>query len=601
MKRHWESLLQPLARAVWWYLGLIFLRELVRIAGGYSMSATLRFLDFSKTHGSPWHDAVFLAGLALYFEIALRLNGATLWHATTRINVPLYKRMRAGAFGRFFQLPLRWHQKRNSAALLGEVNNGIDRVHDIVDTSGWELLPLVIATLITVVPLVWYSPFSMLVIAVTGVVFVGLNYRLYITTQPYRVARCDWQREDWQMATDYVRGLPAVLMANRAAYAQREYETIQDHIADTTVQEYRCEVFRYGRWRERLVAGAHIALIATWLHQLRSHSLTVVDCIYVWRISEDLLVYMEGYSGFFEQFLGDLEPVKRYFSFLDETAGEKLSAPPPAAHPAPASIRIDLREIAFRYDDRVPCLEGISVTILPGEVVAIVGTTGCGKSTLAKIVCGLLEPSAGEVLIDGRSAQSWWSPAQVRSLIGYVAQLNEAHFFSRSIADNIRFSVPDAPMEKVIDAARAAGLHEDILKLPDQYEGVVGESGCTLSGGQLQRLLIARELLKDAAVLILDEPMSAQDTVSEEQIVRTVVPRLAGKTVIVISHRLTAVRGLVDRILVMDEGRIVESGAPRDLLRVRGRYFQLARARQGPRGANAVEKLGVNSGLPHNL
>ena len=595
MKRHWESLLRPAARAVWWYLGLVMLRELVRIAGGYSLSATLRFLDFSKAHDSAWCEAAFLGGLILYFEIALRLNGAALWHVTTRINVPLYKRMRAGAFGRFLELPLRWHQKHNSAALLGEINNGIDRVHDIVDTTGWELLPLVIATVLTLAPLIWFSPLSMLVMAVTGVLFVGLNYRLYRSTEKYRVARCDWQRADWQVSNDYVRGMPALLMANRTAYAQREYDAIQDGIAATTVEEYRCEVFRFGRWRERVVAWTHVSLIAIWLHQLRSQSISVVDCIYLWRISEDLLVYMENYSGFFEQFVGNLEPVKRYFSFLDETADQKRNTPAAAAPPELAKLRIDLRNVTFRYDERVPCLEDLSATIMPGEVVAIVGATGCGKSTLAKVICGLLQADGGDILIDGRSARTWWSAAQVRSLIAYVAQSNEGDFFARSIADNIRFSAPDAPMEIVVDAARAAGLHDDILKLPEQYEGVLGESGCTLSGGQLQRLLIARELLKDAPVFILDEPMSAQDPVTEEHLIGSVMPRLAGKTVILISHRLSVVRGLVDRILVMESGRIVESGAPRELLRMKGRYFQLVRAGRGGRNAEAFDEVGAVS------
>ena len=590
MKRHWESLLRPVARAVWWYAGLIVLRELIRIAGGYSLSATLRFLDFSKSHASLWYEAAFLAGLALYFEIALRLNGATLWHVTTRINVPLYRRMRNGAFASFLQLPLRWHQKHNSAGLLGEVNNGIDRVHDIIDTSGWELLPLVIATVLTLAPLLWFSPLSTLVLVVAGVVFVGLNYRLYVKTEACRVARCDYQRADWQVSSEYVRGLPAVLMANRTEYAQHEYESIQDSIAETTIEEYRFEVFRYGRWRERVVAWTHVALIAIWLHQLRIQSLTVVDCIYLWRISEDLLVYMEGYSGFFEQFVGNLEPVKRYFGFLDEpvsTRGEAHAEPPPPR----ASIGIDLREIMFRYDERVPCLEGLSAYIPPGKIVAIVGTTGCGKSTLAKVICGLLEPASGEVLIDGRSARTWWSPNQVHSLIGYVAQLNEADFFARPIADNIRFAAPDTPMEKVLEVSRAAGLHDDILKLPDQYGSVLGESGCTLSGGQLQRVLIARELLKDAPIFILDESLSAQDVVTEERILRGLMPRLAGKTVIVISHRLSAVRALVDRVLVMEGGRIVESGTPDELLRAHGRFFELS---------DSSETLGIHSALAHN-
>lgn len=590
MRRHWESLLRPVARAVWWYIGLIVMRELVRIAGGYSLSATLRFLDFSKTHSSLWYEAAFLAGLALYFEIALRLNGATLWHVTTRINVPLYGRMRNGAFGRFLDLPLRWHQKHNSAALLGEVNNGIDRVHDIIDTTGWELLPLVIATVLSLAPLLWFSPLSTLVHVLAGLVFVSLNYRLYVKTEACRVARCDFQRADWQVSSEYVRGLPAVLMANRTGYAQQEYGAIQDRIADSTIEEYRFEVFRYGRWRERVVAWTHVALIAIWLHQLRAQSLSVVDCIYLWRISEDLLVYMEGYSGFFEQFVGNLEPVKRYFGFLDEPVNVRRGQP---AVPllAPASLGIDLREITFRYDERVPCLEGVSANILPGEIVAIVGTTGGGKSTLAKVICGLLEPASGDVLIDGRSARTWWSPKQVHSLIGYVAQLNEADFFERSIADNIRFVEPDAPMERVIEASRAAGLHDDILKLPDQYRSVLGESGSTLSGGQLQRLLLARELLKDAPIFIFDEPLSAQDVVTEERILRGLMPRLTGKTLIVISHRLSAVRALVDRVMVMEGGRIVESGAPDDLLRAHGRFFELS---------DSTETLGIHSGLSHN-
>lgn len=590
MRRHWESLLRPVARAVWWYIGLIVMREFVRIAGGYSLSATLRFLDFSKTHSSLWYEAAFLAGLALYFEIALRLNGATLWHVTTRINVPLYRRMRNGAFGRFLQLPLRWHQKHNSAALLGEINSGIDRVHDILDTTGWELLPLVIATVLSLAPLLWFSPLSTLVLVLAGLAFVGLNYRLYVKTEACRVARCDFQRVDWQVSSEYVRGLPAVLMAKRAEYAQKEYGAIQERIAASTIEEYRFEVFRYGRWRERVVAWTHVALIAIWLHQLRIQSLSVVDCIYLWRISEDLLVYMEGYSGFFEQFVGNLEPVKRYFGFLDEPVNVRRGQ---AGAPLPprASLGIDLREIKFRYDERVPCLEGVSANILPGEIVAIVGTTGGGKSTLAKVICGLLEPASGEVLIDGRSAQTWWSPEQVRSLIGYVAQLNEADFFARSIADNIRFAEPDAPMERVIEASRAAGLHDDILKLPDRYRSVLGESGCTLSGGQLQRLLIARELLKDAPIFILDEPLSAQDVVTEERILRSLMPRLAGKTLIVISHRLSAVRALVDRILVMEGGMIIESGAPDDLLRAHGRFFELC---------DSSETLGIHSDLSHN-
>jgi subfamily B ATP-binding cassette protein MsbA/ATP-binding cassette subfamily B protein AbcA/BmrA len=358
-----------------------------------------------------------------------------------------------------------------------------------------------------------------------------------------------------------VRALPAVLMANRAAVAQREYEHIQDQIALNTVEDYRYEVFRHGRWRDRVVAWTHVALIAIWLQQLRAHTLSVVDCVYLWRICEDVLVYMENYSAFFEQVAGNTESLKRYLGFLAEPEpAVPARSGVPAAPPAD-SVHVELRDVSFHYDGQARCLDGVSAVIRPGEVVAIVGATGSGKSTLAKLICGLFEPGRGDILFNGRSIRDWWSPAQVRSLVSYVPQLNEVSVFERSIAENIRFAVPDAPIEKVMDAAAAAGLHDDVMRLPDDYDTVVGEDGCTLSGGQIQRLAIARELLKDAPVFLFDEPVSAQDPLMERRIFDAVLPRLAGKTVIVISHRLSLVRALAGRVLVVDDGRIVESGA----------------------------------------
>jgi ABC-type multidrug transport system fused ATPase/permease subunit len=574
--RKWVALLRPIARAIWWYVGLIALREMVRLAGNYSMSATFRFLDFTKGHAALWYWALFLGGLALYFEIALRINGAALWHLTTRINVPLFKHMRTSALSKFLALPVEWHQRHNSASLVGEVNNGIDRAHEIVDATSWELVPLLAATVLSIGPLIWFSPLSGLVIAVSGILFIGLNYRIYRRTEQFRVARCDWQREDWKLSTEYVRALPTVLMANRAEQAREEYEHIQNELAFNTAEEYRYEVFRHGRWRDRVLSWTHVALIGIWLRQLQLHTLTMVDCVYLWRVCEDLLVYMEGYSAFFEHVVGNSESVRRYLDFLNEPEPQRRE--PPAATllmPRPDMVRIDLRDVSFHYEGQPRCLDRVSASILPGEIVAIVGATGSGKSTLAKLICGLFQPKEGDIQFNGRSVRDWWSPSQVRSLVSYVPQMNEAGVFGRSIADNIRFAAPDAPLEKVMEAASIAGIHDDIMELPEQYETQVGEGGCTLSGGQLQRLLIAREVLKDAPVFILDEPASAQDPATERRIIRAMLPRLLGKTVILISHRMSMVRSLANRILVMADGHIVEAGAPDDLMRVRGRYYEM--------------------------
>ena len=186
MKRTLTLLLRPISRAVWWYLGLIVLRETIRLGGNYSMSATFRFLDFTRSNNSAWWWVLFLGGLACYFEAALRINGAALWHMTTRINTPLVKHMRVGALRKFLALPVAWHQRHNSAVLVGEVNSGIDRVQEIVDATGWELVPLVAATLLSLAPLIWLSPLSALVIAAGSAAFIVLNYRIY--AGPNRIA-----------------------------------------------------------------------------------------------------------------------------------------------------------------------------------------------------------------------------------------------------------------------------------------------------------------------------------------------------------------------------------------------------------------------------
>jgi ABC-type multidrug transport system fused ATPase/permease subunit len=572
MRRSLERLLLPVARALWWYTGLIVLRELVRLGGAYSMSATFRFLDFSRDRPGAWYQVLFLGALALYFELELRVNSAALWHSTTRISTPLYKHMRMGAVRKFLALPLHWHQRHNSAVLAGEVNNGIERVHELVNSASWELAPLVAATLLSVVPLVWFSPLSLAVLLFCGAFSVFLNYRIFRLTEPYRVARCDSQSLDWKLSSEYVRGLPAMLMANRTAHAIGEFERVQDRLAANVVEEYRYEAFRHGRWRDRIVGWTHVALIAVWLHQLRAQTLSLVDCVYVWRISEDLLSYLETYSSLFEQMAGNTEPVKRYLAFLGEPEPERAAAGA-VEQPAPEQVRIDVRNLVFRHPGQAKCLEGVNARFSPGEITALVGPTGCGKSTLVKLLCGLYEPQSGDILLNGRDALSWWSPEQVRSLISYVPQLNEAGVFERSVADNIRFAVPDAPMDRVVEAATAAGLHQDILELPAGYDTIVGESGSTLSGGQLQRLVLARELLKDSPVLILDEPSSAQDSRMESRLLETLLPRLRHKTVILISHRLSLVRRAATRVLAFENGRIVEAAREQADMRLRARFM----------------------------
>jgi ABC-type multidrug transport system fused ATPase/permease subunit len=236
-------------------------------------------------------------------------------------------------------------------------------------------------------------------------------------------------------------------------------------------------------------------------------------------------------------------------------------------------LRGELRfeQVSFAYQASRPVLEDISFTVKPGQMVALVGLTGAGKTTLVSLIPRFYEPAAGRVLLDGVDVLDR-SLKAVREGVSLVLQ--EPILFSASIADNIRYGRLDATLEEIEAAAQAAQAHEFISELPDGYATELGEDGAGLSGGERQRLSIARALLKDAPVLILDEPTSSLDARSEAKVFAALRRLMQGRTTIVIAHRLSTIRD-ADNIIVLENGRIAGQGRHEDLLASNALYREL--------------------------
>ncbi len=521
---------------------------------------------------------VLVTGLVIVVVFESILNALRAYvfsHTTSRIDVELGARL----FRHLVQLPLAYFQARRVGDSVARVRE-LENIRSFLTGNALTVLLDVFFSIVFIAVMLFYSvPLTLIVLA-----SLPLYFALSLAVVPILRARLDVKfargAENQSMLVETITGIQTVKStALEPAFCKRWDSQLAAYVSASFKTQNLATVAHEGvNLIGKLVNaatlwyGAHLVMN----NDLGGAGLTVGQFVafnmFAQRVSQPIMRMAQLWTDFQQTGIS----VAR----LGDILNTRTEVPPSSAAQLPAlKGRITLDQVTFRYrPDSSPVLSAMNLDIRPGEVIGIVGRSGSGKSTLTKLVQRLYTPEGGRILVDGTDI-SLIDAAQLRRQIGVVLQENL--LFNRSVRENIAITDPAAPMEAVMRAAQLAGAHGFIGELPEGYDTLVGEQGSSLSGGQRQRVAIARALFTNPRILIFDEATSALDYESEAIIQRNMAHICKGRTVLIIAHRLSAVRH-ANRIIVMDKGRIVEAG-PHDTLvqQPRGLYAHLWRMQDG--------------------
>ncbi len=558
-RRLFVDLLRPHKRILWFLVAAVLIENAARLSVPYLVKEGIDKGIPPLRAGEGAETLLTIVAVLLGAVVVQAITRQAFLMLAGRIGQEVLVTLRRRMFGHFQKLSPAFHDDYTSGRVISRQTSDIDAIYELLET-GFDGLITAFLTLFGTAILLLVLDLELGLVALLCFPFLWLLTRWFRRESARAYRRT---RETVAVVivhfVETIGGMRAVQAFRREGRNQQIFEDVNDDYRAANERAFRLVgMFMPGI---KLIGNVTIAVVLIYGAHLAYHGEVTVGVLAAFLLYlRQFFEPMQEISQFYNTFQSASAALEKLSGVLEEEPSVPEPADPTPLPSAAGDLRFE--QVSFSYVEGRPVLPNLDLHVPAGQTVALVGTTGAGKTTLAKLVARFYDPTSGRVTVDGIDLRQV-SDADLRRAVVMVTQEN--FLFNGTVADNIRFGKPDATDAEVVEAARAIGAHGFITALPDGYSTDVANRGGRLSAGQRQLVAFARAFLADPAVLILDEATSSLDVPSERLVQRALRTILAERTAIIIAHRLSTVE-IADRVLVLEHGRIIEDGAPDDLI-----------------------------------
>lgn len=569
------SLLKPFHRDFYSIILITTVFQIVRMGGPYIFGKILDLLISTKGLLTLQTAAVVIGGLIGVRVLSLAIDYLIdivlvrlLWKSEQYVS--------RQTFNKLLQLSLDYHEKENTGNKINIVNKGRDSLVNLLATYGWNFQPVVIQLLVTAVLMMFVNWIFGLIFALSLIPFVFNMFITYQKTSGFRAKRHNFYEASSGEIGDTITNITVVKAFAQEKREAKAFGSIWDGIKSLSVKEFRLHMLN-GFLRSLSIEFIYAVLLVVGIIEIQKSLITVGSLVFLISLTERAYSNIYQLGWIYERAVDASEPVGRVINLLSQKPTVNNSPNP--IIPQNIKGKISFRHISFAYNKK-RVLKNVSFTIPAGSFTALVGKSGSGKSTIAKLLSRYYDPQSGSVVIDNKFNLKDLDIDTYRQNTAVVFQ--DSPVPNRKIWEVISYAAGKVEYatvrNKVIDASKLAHAEEFISEFPEGYQTQIGERGVKLSGGQKQRLAIARALFAEPKILIMDEPTSHLDTISESMIQKALedISKERNLTKIIIAHRLSTVAH-ADQILVMENGKLVERGTHTQLLQQNGVYADIVR------------------------